>query len=203
MSNTISERYIVNISSKDYVQYDGLLTDATENHDLFSMAVELLQIPNKENDMTAICKATAHTKDGNMYTDIGDASPMSVDKRLVPHIIRMASTRAKARALRDMCNVGMCSVEELDGSVRELDNGKQGSKPTTPPSKPSGDPPRHNTTKQNPLEGAIICQGCDQAIEKSGSHTPEKIAAYSTKLYGKPLCKACQKEEEKRIGAKK
>lgn len=197
MSRTIDAKYIVNIKGKDFVQYEGLLTDATENHELFSMAVELLQIPNKENDMTAICKATAHTKDGNMYADVGDASPKSVDNYLVPHIIRMASTRAKARALRDLCNVGMCSIEELDGNVRELDNGKPSNKTTTTK---SGDPAKNNTTKKNPLDSAIICEGCDQAIEDDKTHTAKQIAAFSKKLHGKELCKACQNKEVKRKG---
>lgn len=108
----IDERFIINLKGKNFVTYEGLL-DLAHQKGLVSMDIEIIQIPAKENDMTAICKATAKTKD-TTYTDIGDASPGSVSRNLVPHIIRMASTRAKARALRDLTNVGMTAFEEMD-----------------------------------------------------------------------------------------
>ncbi len=86
--------------------------DLAHQHNLKSLEVELIQIPTKENNMTAICKATATTED-KIYTDIGDASPQSVNNTIAPHLIRMASTRAKARVLRDLTNVGMTAVEEI------------------------------------------------------------------------------------------
>ncbi len=41
---------------------------------LKSLEVEIIQFPNKENNMTAICTAKATTED-EVYIDIGDASP--------------------------------------------------------------------------------------------------------------------------------
>ncbi len=107
----INEKFIINLQGKSYVTYEGLL-DLAHQKNLRSLEVEIIQIPSNENNMTAICKAIA-TTDKERFQDIGDASPKSVNTALVPHLIRMASTRAKARVLRDLTNVGMTAIEEL------------------------------------------------------------------------------------------
>lgn len=107
----INEKFIINLQGKSFVTYEGLL-DLAHQMGIVSLDVELLQFPNEENSMTAIARAVA-TTEKNRFSDIGDASPRSVNNMLAPHIIRMASTRAKARALRDLTNVGMTAIEEL------------------------------------------------------------------------------------------
>ena len=107
----INENFIISLQGKNFVTYEGLL-DLAHQKNLKSINVELIQIPSKENNMTAICKATAIT-DNEKFSDIGDASPQSVNTNIAPHLIRMASTRAKARVLRDLTNVGMTSIEEI------------------------------------------------------------------------------------------
>ena len=108
---TVNEKFIINLQGKSFVTYEGLL-DLAHQRNLLSLEVEIIQIPTNENNMTAICKAIA-TTDKERFQDIGDASPRSVNSALAPHLIRMASTRAKARVLRDLTNVGMTAVEEL------------------------------------------------------------------------------------------
>lgn len=107
----IDKKFIINLQGKDFVTYDGLL-DLAHKQGLKSIETELIQIPNRENNMVAVCKAVAKTKEKE-FTDIGDASPRSVNNMLTPHIIRMAATRAKARALRDLTNIGMTAYEEI------------------------------------------------------------------------------------------
>lgn len=105
----LDERFIKNIEGKDFALYVGLL-DLAHQKNLTSMEVDLLQIPTKENEHTAICRATGKTANGGLFIDIGDANLMNCNAKVAKHIIRMASTRAKARCLRDMTNIGM---EEL------------------------------------------------------------------------------------------
>ena len=101
------------VGSKDVVLYAGLLNQAHEEG-LARVRTTILQIPTEENGRLAIIKAEVETSKG-LFEAIGDACPDNVDDFLAPHLIRVAETRAKARALRDAVNVGVVSFEELDG----------------------------------------------------------------------------------------
>jgi len=108
----LDPRFITNIKGKDFVVYAGVLDLATQKG-LMKLEVELLQFPYKENGNEAICRAVAVSKTGEVFSDIGDANPKNCTEKIVKHLIRMASTRAKGRALRDMCNIGMACLEEF------------------------------------------------------------------------------------------
>ena len=101
------------IGTKEVVTYQGLLSKA-HDEGLKAIRTSLVQIPLDDNGRTAIAKAEVETERGR-FEALGDASPESVTSFLTPHLIRMAETRAKARALRDAVNVGVVSFEELDG----------------------------------------------------------------------------------------
>jgi hypothetical protein len=105
------EEYMIERQGKRFVLYAGLLEEA-HARGLRSIETELLQVPLAENGEVAIARAVVRTEDGK-FTGIGDASPQNVGRMIAPHIIRMAETRAKARALRDAINVGVASIEEL------------------------------------------------------------------------------------------
>ncbi|MCX8110155.1 MAG: SWIM zinc finger domain-containing protein [Syntrophorhabdaceae bacterium] len=108
----LDERFIKNIKGKDFVLYAGVL-DLAHKLGLVELKATPIQYPTKENDMRAICVSFAKTSDGRVFEDVGDADPNNTDSTISRHIIRMASTRAKARALRDLTNVGMVCLEEL------------------------------------------------------------------------------------------
>lgn len=99
------------IGTKDVVTYAGLLNLGHDNG-LKRIDTQLLQFPSETNDFTAVFAATVETEKG-IFKCHGDANPDNVNNRIVPHIIRMAETRAKARALRDAVNIGVVSLEEL------------------------------------------------------------------------------------------
>lgn len=109
----VREEYMIERQGKRFVLYAGLLEEA-HSRGLRSIETELLQVPAAENGDVAIVRAVVRLEDGK-YAGIGDASPQNVGRQIVPHIIRMAETRAKARALRDAINVGVTAFEELGG----------------------------------------------------------------------------------------
>ena len=108
----LDERFLIRIQGGEFVLYSGLLNLAHQKG-LMKLEVLPLQLPSKENNNTAIVRATAVNKYGETFSDVGDANPMNCNKAIANHVLRMASTRAKARALRDMSNIGMTCLEEL------------------------------------------------------------------------------------------
>jgi hypothetical protein len=114
----VKKEFIVERQGRSFVLYAGLL-DLAHERGLRSITTTLVQIPSEVNGLTAICHATVETENG-AFTGLGDASPDNVSRMMVPHLIRMAETRAKARALRDAVNVGVTALEEL-GELDDAD----------------------------------------------------------------------------------
>ena len=114
------EEYMIERQGKRFVLYAGLLEEA-HSRGLRSIETELLQVPAKENGEVAIVKAVIRTEEGK-FAGIGDASPQNVNRTIAPHLIRMAETRAKARALRDAINVGVTAFEELGGEEEVVES---------------------------------------------------------------------------------
>lgn len=99
------------VATKEVVTYAGLLNRAHQEG-LKKVITRLVQAPSKDNEMTAISMAKVVTDKG-VFIECGDANPSNVNSKIIPHIIRMSVTRAKARAMRDAVNIGVISMEEL------------------------------------------------------------------------------------------
>lgn len=106
------DEFLITRQGKQFVLFAGLL-DEGHNRGLKAIDTELLQIPDDHNRQVAVVKATVELEDGRKFSGIGDASPENVSRTIAPHLIRMAETRGKARALRDAINVGVTAIEEL------------------------------------------------------------------------------------------
>jgi hypothetical protein len=100
-------------SSTDSVLYSGLLA-LCHDEGIKSLDVEIVQYPNDSNGFTAVAKSRLEFQDGRRFGEIGDANKGNVKPNIAPHFIRMAATRAKARAMRDAVNIAVVCEEELE-----------------------------------------------------------------------------------------
>jgi hypothetical protein len=175
----LDERFIKQIKGKDFVLYPGVL-DLGHQEGIKKLEVEAIQLPTKENGQNAICKVILETLDGKVYTDYGDANPLNVNKEVAGHILRVASTRAKARVLRDATNVGMTCLEELGdlddvvGDIREARSQKTVKKEEKAP-EPKKEVPKETKAPAGP----------DPKTEVTGTkkttETSEKVTDISSK----------------------
>ncbi len=69
---------------------------------------------------------------------------------IAPHIIRMAVTRAKARALRDAVNIGVVALEELGGEFQSGHVEKEPEQPTSGQAEPEKTRPPAERRRQAP-----------------------------------------------------
>jgi hypothetical protein len=162
--HSIDPRFIKNLKGKDFVLYSGLL-DLGHQIGIQSIHVKAIQYPTKDNGNEGICKAIITSVDGRIFTEVGDANPKNVNAQVSAHVLRMAATRAKARALRDMTNIGMTCIEEL-GDIETVIGTED---PKVIPMKPknqrsSNDSPKpENSTAKAPGNHPKKTQGTTEA----------------------------------------
>jgi len=162
----LKDGFIKNIKGKDFVLYAGVLDLATQKG-LLKLEVELLQFPTKENGNEAICRAVAEGKNGETFSDVGDANPKNCTEMISKHLIRMASTRAKGRCLRDMCNIGIACLEELESMDDVI--GNEATKKTTSKMKASAKPkakPAAKKKSQAPEKASVKKEKVTKSSEK-------------------------------------
>jgi hypothetical protein len=186
----LDDRFVTNIKGKDFALYAGVLDLATQKG-LLKLEVELIQFPTKENKNEAICRAVAESKTGEVFSDIGDANPTNVHSMIAKHLIRMASTRAKARALRDMCNIGIACIEELadfDDVIGSSDTPKKATRKKTPAnttqkaSKTKADTKKKASAKTKPEPKAKAMQPEKSADSETESKPDNKDKSMQPKM---------------------
>ena len=111
----VKEEFIHVLRGKPFVKYEGLLDLA---HDMGLEGIDTALIECTED--RAIVHAVITMEGGKTFSGYGEAhvSEKRGEKgdaiQMQATIIRIAETRAKARALRDATNVGVTAWEEVD-----------------------------------------------------------------------------------------
>jgi hypothetical protein len=114
-SKTDLTPFIITIQGTDFIKFPGLMQEA-HALGLSSIVTELL---TPVTDLTCpVVKATVtlFTSSGTVksFTGYGDANEKNVASKVRGALLRMAETRAIARALRFACNISMTAFEEID-----------------------------------------------------------------------------------------
>ena len=120
----LNRNHIINIRGKEFVTFDGLL-DVAHTKGLESIETEMISSDFENNIF--VFKAKVKLKDGRVCESYGDAKPDNVGELVAVHSLRMAETRAIARALRWATNVGMCSLDEI-GEIKKDEVKENGAK---------------------------------------------------------------------------
>jgi isopentenyl phosphate kinase len=106
--------FIIRLQGNDYVLYKGLVALAHEMG-LKSIISEPIEIDWDAGRF--IFKATVTMLDElgheKVFVDYGDCTKHNTNKMIYPAALRMASTRARGRALRDATGVALTTHEEL------------------------------------------------------------------------------------------
>ncbi len=101
--------HIQNLKGKEYVLFAGLL-DLAHRNGLESMTCKIIDYSME--DSYAVIEATVVGSRGT-FIGHGDSTPENTGKMVLSAFIRMAETRAYARALRLYTGIGMTAKEEL------------------------------------------------------------------------------------------
>ena len=114
----VAEEYFVKRGNQHFVRFAGLLMAAHQEFGgELQIKTEMKQAPTEENAWTAIFKAevSKHLGEGFIadFSAHGDANPSTVGAQVADHYIRMAETRAIARALRFALGVDVAAIEEI------------------------------------------------------------------------------------------
>jgi len=169
------DEYKIQRQGKDYVLYPGLLNEAHEKYQIFSLKTEVLDAGDRPvvkatfsgtETMAVSSKGRLEASRSVETTGIGTAG-RATDRKgpAVDAPLEMAETRAKARALRDAVNIGETSFEELPSppeSGAEIAAALSGGAASVHPLDPGYT--LKGPTKSRETEGAVTMETLDRVV---------------------------------------
>jgi hypothetical protein len=125
--------FLIDRQGTTVVLYAGLVAALhAESRGYFALETRIEQLPSAANGQTAVVSARVRILDRSQpdvvlreASGIGDADEGNVSKMMAGAVIRMAETRAKGRALRDLLNVRQVVAEELSDAAPERPQTRQ------------------------------------------------------------------------------
>jgi len=131
--------FLIDRQGTTVVLYAGLVAALhAESRGYFALETRIEQLPSPANGQTAVVSARVRILDRSQpdvvlreASGIGDADEGNVSKLMSGAIIRMAETRAKGRALRDLLNVRQVVAEELSDAAPERPQARQDARPAS------------------------------------------------------------------------
>ncbi len=187
----VRPEFVVNLRGKDFVLYAGVL-DVAHQKGIRRLETEVVQLPSDQNGRECVVKATLELDGGGVFTDYGDANPTNVNRPIAQHLIRMASTRAKARVLRDATNIGLTALEELGSLDDEEPASASGPAPAPRAASAPAEPPRtaRETREARGPRGITVTDAQLRAIRsiaRSKGMTPQAVEEFARRQFNAPL----------------
>ena len=155
------------------VPFKTLLDKGHKEYNLAGVETEILQFPCAENGNMAVFRAVVKNTDGATFSAHGDADPKNTTSPIAPHLLRMAETRAIARALRWLTNSGETAHVEISGDEDESDPSR--TQQTPPGEPPAGNPDQTSAQFKTACEG-VIANIADLAMTPSIKDIKEQAA---------------------------
>lgn len=185
----VKPEFVVNLRGKDFVLYAGVL-DVAHQRGIRRLETEVVQLPSEANGRECVVRATLELAGGSVFTDYGDANPTNVNRPIAQHLIRMASTRAKARVLRDATNIGLTALEEL-GSLDE-DEGASAPQASAPRAAAPAEParPARSARGSDAPRGITVTDAQLRAIRsiaRSKGMTPQAVEEFAKRQFNTTL----------------
>lgn len=205
----IDPKFIIQQQGRDFVLFAGLLDEA-HVRGLKSITTEVVKlVMDGDTPAFALVKARVEMEGGGVYEGYGDANTSNVNRNVGKHLVRMAETRAKARALRDAVNIGTTAFDEIGGDDEaspgaNTQKPRDGSKRPTPAQRPASEGPDTNLSSTDDSGGSgerITPEQRRRITELAQDFYSGGLRELQMKiLKGQQIAKLNQKNAQKLIG---